>query len=226
MRRLAVLLTLAVLCAAAAPALADPVPELRLGGTCSADAARVSPWSAVFEAVAPPPPPTVPVAPLRWAFDQGAADQPARVVPVEYSDAYRVRAKIHKIASIATLPLFVANYLVGQRLYDRSDESESLRGAHGALAGATGVVFGVNTVTGAWNLWEGRKDSSHRKRRMAHGLLMMVADAGFLATAALAPEGEGHRVSDTSGRSRHRSVAVASMGIATVGYLIMLLGGD
>ncbi len=93
---------------------------------------------------------------------------------------------------------------------------------------AIGTLFAVNTVTGVWNLWEGRKDPSNRKLRIAHGLLMLAADAGFLATAAVAP-GDDFRergFSDYSNRrSTHRAVALTSIGIGTAGYLLMLFGG-
>ena len=155
-----------------------------------------------------------------------------RPMAFEYSEGYRVRRKIHKYASYATLPLFVAEFVVGQKLYDQyPNASDSTRSAHGALAAGTGVLFGVNTVTGVWNLSEGRKDPSHRTKRMVHGILMLVADAGFVATGLLAPESEhGERgdlfaASDNSSqRSTHRTVALTSMGVATVGYLIMLIG--
>ena len=223
LRHSALLVTMAVLgLVAAGQAFAGSGPVDLLGEVCSADALHANPWSATF-AAAPP----APLAhPLRISYTGSDAMQVSRPVPVEYSDAYRVRARIHKVASIATLPLFVANYLVGQKLYKNSGESDSMKGTHGALAASTGVLFGINTVTGGWNLWEGRKDPNHRTRRVAHGLLMIAADAGFLATAMLAPEGEGRHGVDTSGRSTHRTVAITSMGVATVGYLIMLLGRD
>lgn len=145
----------------------------------------------------------------------------------EYSDGYRIRRKVHKYASFATLPLFVAQFAVGQKLYDGS-ASDATRAAHGALAAGTGVLFGVNTVTGAWNLAEGRKDPNHRRKRMVHGILMFAADAGFVATGLLAPESEREgrfgRNEGGGNRSTHRAVALASMGVATVSYLIMLLG--
>jgi hypothetical protein len=189
---------------------------------CSAAAARVSPWSVTFPVAS-----AVPEAGRLRLADTGSQAAPVRrPVPVEYSEGYRVRAKIHKIASVATLPLFVANYFVGQNLYNHPGESESMKSAHGALAATTGVLFGINTVTGAWNLWEGRKDTNHRGRRMTHGILMMAADVGFLATGLLAPDSEGSYAAYTNGRSTHRTVALTSMGIATVGYLIMLFGGD
>ena len=220
------LVALAGLLVVAAPALvragtdAAPVP---LAG-CAADAPHASVWAVDFSApAAPAPSPMV----MRFA----AADQQAqarRPVPVEYSDAYKTRAKIHKISSFATLPLFVANYLVGQDLYNNPGD-ESMKGAHVGLVTGTAVLFGVNTVTGAWNLWEGRKDPNHRKLRMTHGILMIAADVGFLATAALAPESEyesGAISQDPgSGRSTHRAVALTSMGVATFSYLLMLFGG-
>jgi hypothetical protein len=189
---------------------------------CSGDVARVSPWSVTFPVAS-----AVPEAGRLRLADTGSQAAPVRrPVPVEYSEAYKVRAKIHKIASFATLPLFVANYVVGQDLYNHPGESESKQGLHGGLAATTGVLFGINTVTGAWNLWEGRKDTNHRGLRMTHGILMMAADVGFLATGLLVPDSEGPYSDYTSRRSTHRTVALTSMGIATVGYLIMLFGGD
>ena len=143
----------------------------------------------------------------------------------EYSDGYRTRLKIHKYASYATLPLFVAQFAVGQKLYD-GNASDSTRSVHGALAAGTAVLFGVNTVTGVWNLSEGRKDPNHRTKRMVHGILMAVADAGFVATGLMTPESEhGESGSEGGGTSRstHRAVALTSMGIATVAYVMMLI---
>jgi hypothetical protein len=153
---------------------------------------------------------------------------PRRTVAVDYSEAYKVRARIHKIASFATLPVFGAMYWAGQDLYDHPGESEAKQGFHSAMAATTGALFGVNTVTGVWNLWEGRKDPAHRRLRVAHGLLMLAADAGFVATGLLAPddEHEGGRAGvGSSDRRRHRAVALSSMGVATVSYLLMLVGG-
>jgi hypothetical protein len=188
------------------------------------------PWGALFTSTAiSGQPPTVHeiavVAPPLAAAEQTPAP---RVRTVEYSDAYRTRAKIHKIASYAMLPLFVSEWALGQSMYNNPDESK--KGAHAALGASIGVLFGVNTVTGAWNMWEARKDTNGRTRRMVHGLLMMAADVGFVATAALAPDLEGefeHGGGDSGSgsKSTHRAVALTSMGLATVGYLVMLFGG-
>ena len=43
--------------------------------------------------------------------------QPLHPVAVEHSDAYQTRAKIHKYASFATLPLFGTELVLGQSLY-------------------------------------------------------------------------------------------------------------
>jgi hypothetical protein len=156
---------------------------------------------------------------------QAAAPTQARPMAFEYSDGYRTRLKIHKYASYATLPLFIAQYAVGQKLYD-GNVSDSTRSAHSVLAASTGVLFGVNTVTGVWNLSEGRKDPNHRTKRTVHGILMLVANAGFVATGIMAPdnEDEGGEGGGGGSASTHRSVALASMGVATVAYLMMLIG--
>jgi hypothetical protein len=160
------------------------------------------------------------------AQDQaGAASQVGAAPPqvaFEYSDAYRLRAKIHKVASLATLPLFAAEGVLGQSLY--SDPSSGKKDAHLAVAAGIGALFAVNTITGTWNLIEARNDPNHRGRRLAHGLLMLGSDAGFLATAALGPEGDDDAGGGT--RSAHRAMAFTSIGMATAAYLIMLFGGD
>src|SRR3954467_9949476 len=115
--------------------------------------------------------------------DQQASAPPA--VVIEYSDAYRLRAKIHKIASFTTLPLFAAEGVVGQKLYNARinlEDTNTLKSTHLALAAGIGGLFGVNTVTGVWNLIESRHDPNHRTIKWVHGLLMLGADAGFLAT--------------------------------------------
>ena len=103
-------------------------------------------------------------------LDPQAAPAP-RSMAFEYSDGYRTRLKIHKYASFATLPLFIAQFAVGQKLYD-ANASDGTRSAHTALAVSTAALFGVNTVTGIWNLSEGRKDPNHRTKRTVHGILM------------------------------------------------------
>lgn len=174
--------------------------------------------------------------PVRLSFvesDQTQAAPPAKPRPraFVYSDGYHTRAKIHRYASFATLPLFVAEGFVGQSLY--SNPTESKKTAHLAIATGIGALFGVNAVTGVWNLMEARKDPNGHTKRTIHGILMLAASAGFLATAATAPEsefgdhGQGQGEGDGGGggfRSLHRGVAFTSIGLATASYLIMLFG--
>jgi hypothetical protein len=160
-------------------------------------------------------PSTIELAP---ASAQATAPPP---VAFEYSDGYRLRAKIHKVASFATVPLFGAEAIIGQSLY--SDPTQAKKDAHLVTAAGIGALFAVNTTTGVWNLIEARKDPVHRRRRLAHSLMMLAADAGFLATAALGPESE-HGDSEGS-RATHRAVAFTSIGLASASYAIMLFGG-
>ena len=117
-----------------------------------------------------------------------------------------------------------------RRLHGDADAARSGEHASGARAlgdhlvqveVTIGVLFGVNTVTGVWNLWESRKDPNGRTKRIVHSVLMLAADGGFVATAALAPDSEHASFSDD--RGAHRAVAITSIGLATTSYLIMLL---
>ena len=150
---------------------------------------------------------------------------PQRRRAVEHSDWYYRRLAIHKAASYATVPLFVAEYVVGDKLFE-GNASSGTKSTHQALATGIGVLFGVNTVTGAWNLWDTRHEPAGRARRITHAALMFASDAGFVATAALAPEGDddGEREDGgSSGRNRHRTVAIGSMGVSLASYLMMYL---
>ena len=152
---------------------------------------------------------------------QAQPASPRPIVAAEYSDAYVMRRKIHLYASLATAPLFVTQYIIGEKLYNEGG-SDGLRGAHSAIGVGIGALFGINTVTGAWNLWEARRDPNGRRRRLIHGISMLGADAGFLATGMTAPGREFER--DGGGnRSLHRSLAFTSMGVAAGSYVYMLL---
>jgi len=153
--------------------------------------------------------------------------QPAvHSVAVDYGHAYDVRAKIHKYASYSMLPMFGAQIVVGQKLRNELDSGEDTHGglktAHTALA--TGIVglFAVNSVTGVWNLVQSRNDPNQRGLRLAHSLMMLGADAGFVATAMITPNEHEHGGPFSNGP--HRTIALTSMGVATASYLIMLIG--
>lgn len=157
--------------------------------------------------------------------EQGAAQagQPTtRPVVFEYSEGYQTRLKIHKMASLATIPLFVAEGVVGEKLYN--DPTPGKRTAHLWIATGIGVLFGVNSVTGIWNLTESSKDPNGRARRLTHSILMLAADAGFFATAVTGP---GHHMRDPSAydnqRGVHRTLAFTSVTLASVGYGMMFV---
>jgi hypothetical protein len=215
LRVLAVLITSLAVAPAVCADTGARAPEL---AACLADAGRATPWAVDFGAA------PAAVRPLVLPDTGDQATAPRRVVAFEYSEGYKTRAKIHKIASFATLPLFAATWYMGQKVYDHPGESESDKGVHAFLGASTGVLFGINSVTGVWNLMEARKDPSHRTKRTIHGILMLAADAGFFATALTIPDNEGDYQTYLDNRSTHRTMAISSMAIATVGYLMMLVG--
>lgn len=148
---------------------------------------------------------------------------PAAAVPrdtvFEYSAAYYRRLDIHRAGSYAMLPLFAFQYIAGSQLYDKSFEAPGwAKTGHRVAATGVAVLFGVNTVTGLLNLYEGRKDPEERGRKVFHALMMLAADAGFAATGILAERAE----SSGDDRDLHRTVALTSVGVATIGYLSML----
>lgn len=151
---------------------------------------------------------------------QAQPASPRPTVAAEYSDAYVKRRKIHLYASFATAPLFVTQLIVGQKLYDGNNGSDGMRGLHSALGAGIGGLFAVDSVTGVWNLWEARHDPNGRRRRLIHGIAMLGADAGFVATGLTAP---GHEREGGGDRSLHRSLAITSMGVAAGSYVYMLL---
>ena len=165
-------------------------------------------------------------APLTAADPAVTADDtiPHRPRAFVYSDAYTTRLTIHKWSSWAMLPLFAGEYVVGQKLY--TDPQGGSRDTHALLAAGIGGLFAVNTVTGAWNLWESRKDPHGRTRRWIHGITMMVADAGFLATAGTAPESEDGLGTTEGNKSLHRTLAISSGSLALGSWLMMLLWKD
>ena len=76
----------------------------------------------------------------------------------------------------------------------------------------------MNTVTGAWNLWDSRSVPQGRALRYAHAVLMLTADAGFTyAGAKLSDEAE----TSADKRKLHRTVALSSMGVAAFSGVMM-----
>jgi hypothetical protein len=141
---------------------------------------------------------------------------------IEYSDWYYRRLMMHRIASFAELPLFATEFVLGERvLHDEQHgfPPSSLRTAHSAVADGLLILFGFNTITGGWNLWASRHDPAGRPRRLVHTLLMLVSDAGFLATAQAGGPAKHH----LNAANTHRALAEGSMGVALAGTAMMWL---
>jgi hypothetical protein len=152
--------------------------------------------------------------------------QTTRPVAIEYSDAHETRAKIHKYASWATMPLMATELILGEQLYnDPNSINSSSRGVHGAVGAGLIGFFAVQSVTGLWNLVESNQAPGHTKR-LIHGILMLAAEGGFVAAAVTAP---GHDRADLitfdANKATHRNIALVSFGVGTGGYLLMLLTG-
>ena len=155
---------------------------------------------------------------------------------VEYSDWYARRLTIHKYGSYLMLPLFGAEYYLGEKLI-KGDASDAEKSMHVAVATGIGALFTVNTVTGVWNLWDSRKDPADRTKRIVHSVLMIAADAGFALAAASAEDDESEGGGDFGGgdqvsavrmvergeddASTHKAIALTSIGISTVGTVLM-----
>jgi hypothetical protein len=171
---------------------------------------------------------TMRAGPLVSTTDTGASPSPADTVrphrprAVEYSDWYARRLAVHRVASYTMLPLFVAEYALGQRLMSTSPQPTWIRPTHIGVAYATAALFGVNTLTGAWNLWDARHDESGRTRRVVHTALMLASEAGFAYTGSIANQAR----TSLDGANRHRNAAIASMGLSVVGSGMMVFWKD
>ena len=180
--------------------------------------------------VAPPRVTTLAAIPrpiVRFPVPLAVDTPPPRPRAIEYSDAYYTRLKIHRYVSYAVYPMAVAEYFVGQKLYD--NPSDGVKSTHLVLATGLATAFGLNTLTGAWNLYDSRQDPNGRARRYLHTLLMLASDAGFVATAATAP-GDDDFESRFGGfergggnRSTHRALAIGSMAVGVASGLMMTI---
>ncbi len=158
---------------------------------------------------------------LSWARPDTTVKK-KRAALVEYSEWYGRRLTLHKALSWTMIPLFAVSYYTGDRLArdGRANSPYAVRALHPWAATGAAAVFGVNTVTGVWNLWASRKDPEGRTRRWIHSALFIIADAGFAYAGSIGREGR----EDGEIRDRHRTIALSSMGVSTAGWLIMLIG--
>jgi hypothetical protein len=143
---------------------------------------------------------------------------------IEVSDWYERRLRIHRYGAYATIPLFVFQAAAGNELYQKGSGADSwAKNGHRIGAAGLATVFGVNTVTGLWNLWDSRSVPQGRTRRTIHTLLMLASDAGFAyAGIKLSEDAE----ESAEARRKHRNTAYASMGVALTGAGMMLLWRD
>lgn len=149
---------------------------------------------------------------------------PRRRRSIEVSDWYERRLRIHRYGAYATIPLFAFQAAAGNELYHKGDAADGwAKNGHRVGATALATVFGVNTVTGLWNLWDSRAVEQGRTRRTIHTLLMLASDAGFAyAGIKLSEDAE----ESSAARRRHRNTAYASMGVAVTGAGMMFLWRD
>lgn len=162
---------------------------------------------------------------LTRVFQQPISDDTLRTrrkaAAFEYSDGYHKRLALHRALSWAMIPLFVGSYVTGDRLLkDGGAAPNWARKLHSPFATGTAVVFSVNTVTGILNLIESNKDPNGRTKRWIHSIAMIAADAGFTyAGTKLAADAQ----QDPALRSRHRNLALASMGVSVASWASMLI---
>jgi hypothetical protein len=148
-----------------------------------------------------------------------AVDTPITRRPkaIQYSDWYNRRLTVHRIGSYTMLPLFAAEWSLGQNLLQDQDPPSWMRGTHQGVAGAIGVLFTVNTITGVWNLWDSRNDPAGRTRRYLHAVAMLASDAGFVWAGAVGGSARRSR----SDADTHRAIALTSIGVSTAGTVMM-----
>jgi hypothetical protein len=147
-----------------------------------------------------------------------------RVQAVEVSEWYGRRLTLHRRLSYTVIPLFAFQYAAGDQIWEKGARAPAwARRGHRIGAATIGSVFLVNTVTGAWNLWDSRHVEEGRTRRYLHAASMLVADAGFTwAGAVLSEQAE----TSLSKRKLHRTVALSSIALSVTSGLIMYFTND
>lgn len=145
---------------------------------------------------------------------------------IDLSDGYYTRLDIHRYASYATLPLFAIEAIAGQKLLEEGSSAPLwAEKVHKPAAYLVAGVFAVNTITGLLNYGEAKKVRQGKKRRTVHTILMLASTAGFIYSGTQAPSTSDvdERIANGTrgGWTRHKASAWASMGVATVGYLMM-----
>ncbi|MBW3629845.1 MAG: hypothetical protein KY464_11175, partial [Gemmatimonadetes bacterium] len=130
---------------------------------------------------------------------------------------YNRRLTIHRYAAWGAVAAFPVEIYTGWRLRSAGADPGWVRDTHRATVWVLGGTFAVNTVTGAWNWWDGRKEPEGRGWRAAHALVMVSADAAMFATARA-----GQARARGEGGKWHRELAFTTAGLTTIGHLMML----
>lgn len=140
---------------------------------------------------------------------------------VEVSEWYSRRLTIHRYVAYGTLPVFAAQWVAGNQLFQESRDAPTwAKTTHRVGATTLAAAFTVNTVTGAWNWWDSRSVEQGRVLRTVHALTMIGADAAFTyAGVKLSDEAEQSK----DKRRQHRTVALSAMGVTVVSGLAMKL---
>jgi len=136
---------------------------------------------------------------------------------VDYTARFYERLDLHQLGTKALLPLFALQYLAGSQLAEHGSDAPGWAKV-GHRIGATGVaaLFIKNVYSGLPILAESARDPQDKGRRFTHVTLMLLASAGFTATGILADYAEG----SPDDREMHRALALTSMSLATVGFLV------
>lgn len=147
---------------------------------------------------------------------------------ISLSYGYYRRLEVHRVVGYGVPPLFVLEYLAGQKLLEEGSAAPLwAEKVHKPAAYVLAGLFTVNTVTGLINLAEARKVEQGKTRRWVHSLLMLAADAGFIYGASVAPTTA--KIDDRiaggqrGGWTPHKITTVASMGVATAAHVMMYL---
>jgi hypothetical protein len=140
---------------------------------------------------------------------------------IQVSEWYGRRLTIHRALSYATIPVFTAQYVAGERLFKESSAAPQwAKFTHRAGATTLAGIFTVNTVTGLWNLWDSRMVPNHRALRTTHALMMLTADAAFTyAGARLSNDAE----QSLEKRKLHRTIALSASGLTLANGVMMKL---
>jgi hypothetical protein len=140
---------------------------------------------------------------------------------VDVSEWYSRRLTIHRYVAYGTIPVFAAQWVAGNQLYQESREAPTwAKTTHRVGATLLAGGFTVNTVTGLWNLWDSREQPEGRPLRTIHALSMIAADAAFTyAGVKLSDEAE----QSAAKRREHRTIALSAMGLTAASGLAMKL---